>query len=69
MIKNGYYECDFCHEGTTGEFYRETGNHVSCQDMAAKDAKIAELEMVILGMTTTLDEFFALAEKALKGGK
>jgi len=48
------------------EYFRQ---YQTEQELAAKDAKIAELEMVILGMTKTLDEFFVLAEKTLKGVK
>ncbi len=45
MVKDGYYECDYCHKDRGfAQFYTETGNHVECQD---RDSTRSELQEVL----------------------
>jgi hypothetical protein len=63
MIKEGYYECDYCNDkNQDGNFYTATGNHVACQDAYKLQARLEALEKVAEQMAKAIHKQYGLYE-------
>ncbi len=63
--ENDNFHCDYC-GGREGDFYTETGNHVTCQDLVALRARIAALEAVAGDSVSQFDRLIDWVERLAK---